>query len=101
MANPQISVFPPVAQLPFVQSSPLGLVLTPPALQMLQQMWAYVSPQVVTSSTLPGSPVPGQRAFVSDSTVGAAGNYGELVAGGGTDFVSVYYDPTALAWRIG
>lgn len=39
------------------------------------------------------------RAFVSDSTVAASGNFGEIVAGGGGNLVPVYYDLSD--WRIG
>jgi len=41
----------------------------------------------------------GADAFVSDSTVAAAGNFGAVVAGGGANGVPVYSDGTN--WRIG
>jgi hypothetical protein len=39
------------------------------------------------------------RAFVTDSTVAAAGNFGAIVAGGGANTVPTYFD--GLNWRIG
>lgn len=41
----------------------------------------------------------GSRAFVTDSTVVAAGNFGNIVAGTGANFCPVYSDGTN--WRIG
>jgi len=41
----------------------------------------------------------GTRIFVSDSSVGAVGNFGEIVANGGSNVVPVYSD--GGAWRIG
>ena len=41
----------------------------------------------------------GTRIFVSDSNVGAAGNFGAVVANGGSNVVPVYSD--GGAWRIG
>jgi len=41
----------------------------------------------------------GARAFVSDSTVAASGNFGATVTGGGSNSVPVYSDGTN--WRIG
>jgi len=41
----------------------------------------------------------GTRIFVSDSNVGAAGNFGAVVASGGSNVVPVYSD--GGAWRIG
>jgi len=45
------------------------------------------------------TPVTGMRAFVTDSTVSASGNFGAVVAGGGTGNVPVFYDGTN--WLIG
>jgi len=56
-----------------------------------------VTATIYTVATLPVG-ANGMRAFVSDSTVAAAGNFGAAVAGGGADTVPVYYDG---AWRIG
>ena len=43
---------------------------------------------------------PGLRAFVNNSAVTAAGNFGSLItSGGGTNLVPVYSDGTN--WRIG
>jgi hypothetical protein len=39
------------------------------------------------------------RAFVRDSTVAASGNFGAIVAGGGSNNVPVFYDGTN--WLIG
>lgn len=41
----------------------------------------------------------GARHFVTDSTVAASGNFGAVVAGGGSNAVPVYCDGTS--WRIG
>lgn len=41
----------------------------------------------------------GYRCFVSDSSVAASGNFGAIVAGGGTNYVPVYSDGSH--WRIG
>jgi len=41
----------------------------------------------------------GTRIFVSDASVAAAGNFGSVVAGGGSNTVPVYSD--GGAWRIG
>jgi hypothetical protein len=49
-------------------------------------------------ATLPAAGQPG-RAFVSDSTVVAAGNFGATVVGAGTHTVPVYFDN--LTWKIG
>jgi len=54
---------------------------------------------VLTVATLPSASVKAQRSFVSDATVAASGNFGAIVAGGGTNNVPVYSDGTN--WRIG
>lgn len=46
-----------------------------------------------------GPPTACFRAFVSDSSVVAAGNFGNVVAGGGANFAPVY--ATGIDWRIG
>lgn len=51
-----------------------------------------------TVATLPTGSA-GLRAFVSNSTVTASGNFGAIVAGGGANIVPVYHDGTN--WRIG
>jgi hypothetical protein len=53
---------------------------------------------VYTVSSLP-SPTLGSRAFVSDSTAGLTTGIGNIVAGGGSDFVPVYGDGSD--WLIG
>jgi len=52
-------------------------------------------------STLPAASTAGAnaRAMVTNSSVAAAGNFGNAVAGGGTNVVPVYSDGTT--WRIG
>ncbi|MGA0207451.1 MAG: hypothetical protein ACO3LT_06635 [Ilumatobacteraceae bacterium] len=57
-----------------------------------------IETKIYTVSTLPSAAVPGQMAFVSDSSVAHAGNSGAVVAGGSTNFVPVYSDGTD--WRI-
>ena len=52
-----------------------------------------------TVAALPASPVAGQRAHVTDSSVAMSGNYGAIVAGGGANFAPVIYDGSN--WRIG
>lgn len=47
----------------------------------------------------PNAPVAGQRAFITDSDKVAAGNFGAIAGGGGSNAVPVYYDGTD--WRIG
>jgi hypothetical protein len=54
---------------------------------------------VLTVATLPLATTAGQRAFVSDSTATASGNFGAVVTGTGTNKVPVYSDGTD--WRIG
>ena len=53
---------------------------------------------IETVGTL-GAPTAGLRAFVSDSNVAAAGNFGAIVATGGANFVPVYAD--GANWLIG
>ena len=52
----------------------------------------------VAVASLPGL-LAGSRAFVNDSSVGAAGNFGAIVAGGAANFVPVWCD--GANWRIG
>lgn len=54
--------------------------------------------KVYTVATLPTVTAPA-RAFVTDSTVAAASNFGNVVAGSGTHTVPVYYDNAS--WKIG
>lgn len=56
-----------------------------------------VEQTVYTFANLPSASA-GTTAFVSDSSVVHAGNSGSVVAGGGANFVPVYYDGSA--WRI-
>ena len=59
----------------------------------------YFTSQVYTVGTLPAVGNKGARAFVTDGSVVAAGNFGTVVAGGGANNVPVYDDGTN--WRIG
>ncbi len=60
---------------------------------------SLTTPAVAVTS-LPGSPVIGQRAFVSDSNaVSIAAAFGTVVANGGSTKAPVFYDGTS--WRIG
>jgi len=61
----------------------------------------YTSKQVLTVATLPTASGDMKTAFVSDSSVPAAGNFGAVVAGGGANRVPVYSDPGSGNWRIG
>lgn len=54
--------------------------------------------KVYTVATLPGTNAGGD-CMVSDSSVVAAGNFGAVVVGGGTNTVPVYAD--GASWRIG
>lgn len=58
----------------------------------------FTGPPAVNVSALPAATAT-QRAFVNDSNVTAAGNFGAIVAGGGGNFCPVYADGTN--WRIG
>lgn len=53
---------------------------------------------VYTVSTLPTVGAPA-RAFVADSTVAGASNFGAAVVGGGSHTVPVYWDN--ISWKIG
>lgn len=65
------------------------------------QWAAQGSAPVTTFAGLPASPTNGQRGFISDGSVAAAGNFGVVAAGGGGNDVPVYFDAGAGAWRIG
>ena len=56
---------------------------------------------VYTFSTLPATPHDGNRAYITDSTAAAIGNFGASVSGGGTNHVPIYYDGGSSLWRIG
>ncbi len=55
----------------------------------------------VPFAQLPTAPEDGTRGFITDSSVVAAGNFGAVAAGGGTDHVPTYYDAGTSAWLIG
>ncbi len=52
----------------------------------------------VTVAGLPGSPVDGMRAFVTNAT---STTFAAAVAGSGTNHVPVYYDGGTSTWRVG
>ena len=54
---------------------------------------------VVAFANLPSATTAGQKAFISDGNLVAAGNFGAIVSGGGSNTVPVYSDGTN--WRIG
>jgi hypothetical protein len=59
-----------------------------------------VTTTALTVATLPGTPVAGQRAFVTDSNAASfTAGIGAIVAAGGATAVPVVYDGTN--WRIG
>jgi hypothetical protein len=61
----------------------------------------FVGTDALTYSTLGdiGTITAGQRAFITDSDLTAAGNFGAVASGGGSNGVPVYYDGST--WRIG
>ena len=61
----------------------------------------YLRQVPITVASLPTAAAgnAGTRIFVSDASVAAAGNFGSVVAGGGSNTVPVYSD--GGAWRIG
>jgi hypothetical protein len=72
--------------------------LTKGSLQLLNLTASgTVTAGVFTFATLP-TPAAGMSCYVSDASVVHAGNSGTIVAGGGANFVPVYYDGTN--WRI-
>ena len=50
-------------------------------------------------ANLPAATTAGQRAFISDANLVAAGNFGAIVSGSGGNTVPVYSDGSN--WRIG
>jgi hypothetical protein len=59
-----------------------------------------IATTAITVSTLPASPVAGQRGFVSDSNAASfTAGIGSVVAAGGSTGVPVFYD--GVHWRIG
>ncbi len=53
---------------------------------------------VYTYATLPAAST-GSRSFISDSSISASGNFGNIASSGGAFTVPVYYD--GVTWRIG
>jgi hypothetical protein len=89
---------PPLFNFPIVD--PKTGYPTPMFVQAWQTLVNEVMEKAVEVSQLSeASSSEGQRAFVSDSTVAASGNFGAAVAGGGSNVVPVYSDGTN--WRIG
>ena len=68
------------------------------AMSSVALVGAAIPLAAVAVASLPGL-LAGSRAFVNDSSVGAAGNFGAIVAGGAANFVPVWCDGTN--WRIG
>lgn len=64
----------------------------------LSAAFASVATAPVAFAALPAGTA-GMRAFINNSSVAAAGNFGAAAAGGGANTVPVYYD--GAAWRIG
>jgi hypothetical protein len=56
------------------------------------------SPAAVAFASLPGSPVDGQRAFITNCSVTA---FHGVADGAGTNHVPVYWDGGASNWKIG
>lgn len=56
---------------------------------------------VTTFASLPTNPLPGTRAWVNDASVALTAGIGTLVAGGGANFVPVYYDGVQGKWVVG
>jgi hypothetical protein len=87
-------------------STPVSISTTPPATVNIgvgSSSWTYNSSGIEISPVnavagLP-SPASGARSFVNDSTVPAAGNFGQIVAGGAGNTVPVWSDGTN--WYIG
>ncbi len=105
-----------LGQLGFTQGSIVycgadGWFALPPGIagQVLQTGGAGANPQwamaasapPTTVAGLPALPADGTRAFVTDSSVVAAGNFGAIVAGSGSSHAPVYYDGGSSQWRIG
>jgi hypothetical protein len=59
----------------------------------------FVTLSVVAYANLPAATTSGRKAFINNANLAAAGNFGSLVSGGGSNTVPVYSDGTN--WRIG
>jgi hypothetical protein len=73
-----------------------GSGTTPASVKFVNATTVTHTGHPVTVVNLPGSPVAGDRAFVTDAT---ATTFASVVAGGGANKVPTYYDGTN--WRIG
>lgn len=93
------NISPPFANLPFVNLVNGLYMLTVPAFQALQTLWAAVVPTPLTAATLPTNPSQGQNAFVTDSALSPIGNFGQPLAGGGANPTPVWFD--GAIWRLG
>lgn len=60
-----------------------------------------VGSSATTFAGLPATPSDGQRGFITDGSVAAAGNFGTAAAGGGANHVPVYWNGALTSWRIG
>ena len=54
-----------------------------------------------TFAKLPPNPTDGQRDYIIDGSVVAAGNFGTAAAGGGANRLPVYWDNGTTTWRVG
>ena len=70
-----------------------------PWVRFFQQLAGVVEP--TTFGLLPSNPTDGETAFITDSSLVAAGNFGMIVTGGGTNHVPLYWDGGTNNWRIG
>lgn len=97
---------PPVGNLPFGRLVGSSVFLTDSGLQFLQQLWTLATgltpaTGVFTTTTLPAAATAGAgaRAFVTDATLAAVGNFGAAYVGGGTHAVPIW--STGTGWFIG
>ena len=80
---------------------PTGLLTTPwVGLTCTTQQLATLIGGTYIYAKLP-TPTDGMRAYVTDSTVSAAGNFGSSLSGGGVNHTTVWYDGGSAIWRIG
>ena len=98
MANTTITNLPAATaitgaeQIPAVQSGTTVRITAQQVASLYQQL------AVFTVSTLPTATA-GLRAYVTDSTLAASGNFGASVTGGGTNKVPVWSNGSG--WYIG
>jgi len=82
--------------MPNIQTADDNIIMSPATVSA-----KFVATIGTTFSALSnqGTPAAGQRAFITDGDLAAAGNFGAVVGGGGSNGVPVYYDGST--WRIG